>query len=287
MYFSGKTTLAKSLSTIASTAAFDKNPQSKERGITLDLGFSSFQVDSPSHISEKYEKIQYTLVDCPGHGEHKKYINKALKNFIFLYVFSASLIRTIIGGAQIIDLMILVVDIVKGMQTQTAECLVIGEITCSKMMVVLNKVDLIPESKRESAIQKMVKKMSMTLSKTRFKDAVIVPVSAKIGGSENVSNSENIGIPDLIGKLKEMTFLPSRDPSGPFIFAVDHCFGIKGQGTVMTGTVLSGSILVNAVSFNYLYSYRTINQTFHKIECTSAVVIWECIYRMEQFSYIT
>lgn len=35
---SGKTSLAKSLSTIASTACFDKNPQSKQRGITLDLG---------------------------------------------------------------------------------------------------------------------------------------------------------------------------------------------------------------------------------------------------------
>lgn len=29
---------AKALSTVASTAAFDKNPQSRERGITLDLG---------------------------------------------------------------------------------------------------------------------------------------------------------------------------------------------------------------------------------------------------------
>ena len=35
---SGKTSLAKSLSHIASTACFDKNPQSKQRGITIDLG---------------------------------------------------------------------------------------------------------------------------------------------------------------------------------------------------------------------------------------------------------
>ena len=61
--------MAKSLSTIASTAAFDKNPQSKERGITLDLGFSSFQIDSPSQIGDEYDSVQYTLVDCPGHGE--------------------------------------------------------------------------------------------------------------------------------------------------------------------------------------------------------------------------
>jgi selenocysteine-specific elongation factor len=86
---SGKTSLCKVLSTIASTAAFDKNPQSQERGITLDLGFSSFSIPVPDRLvqalpSSKISHVQYTLVDCPGH---------------------ASLIRTIISGAQIMDLM--------------------------------------------------------------------------------------------------------------------------------------------------------------------------------------
>lgn len=57
---SGKTSLAKALSSVSSTAAFDKNPQSQERGITLDLGFSSFTVEKDDKL------IQYTLVDCPG-----------------------------------------------------------------------------------------------------------------------------------------------------------------------------------------------------------------------------
>lgn len=77
---SGKTSLSKALSTVESTASFDKNPQSRERGITLDLGFSSFSVDIPEHLREAAptcQRLQYTLVDCPGH---------------------ASLIRTIIGG---------------------------------------------------------------------------------------------------------------------------------------------------------------------------------------------
>ncbi len=53
--------------------------------------------------------------------------------------------------------MILVVDATKGMQTQTAECLVIGEITCPhRLIVVLNKVDQIPTEKREQAIEKVV-----------------------------------------------------------------------------------------------------------------------------------
>ncbi|MES1906205.1 MAG: hypothetical protein MHPSP_003872, partial [Paramarteilia canceri] len=38
---SGKTSLAKLLSTSASTAAFDKSAESQRRGITIDLGFSS------------------------------------------------------------------------------------------------------------------------------------------------------------------------------------------------------------------------------------------------------
>jgi len=36
--------------------------------------------------------------------------------------------------------MVLVIDITKGIQTQTAECLVIGEILCDKLIVCLNKV---------------------------------------------------------------------------------------------------------------------------------------------------
>jgi tRNA U34 5-carboxymethylaminomethyl modifying GTPase MnmE/TrmE len=45
-------------------------------------------------------------------------------------------------GFQIIDLMLLVIDINKGIQTQTAECIVIGEVTNKKLIVVLNKIDL-------------------------------------------------------------------------------------------------------------------------------------------------
>jgi len=38
--------------------------------------------------------------------------------------------------------------------------------------------------------------------------------------------------------------LPDRITSKdqPFIFSIDHCFQIKGQGTVLTGTVLSGQV---------------------------------------------
>jgi selenocysteine-specific elongation factor len=51
---SGKTSLSKALSSVASTAAFDKNPQSQERGITLDLGFSAFYTEAPEQVCAYY-----------------------------------------------------------------------------------------------------------------------------------------------------------------------------------------------------------------------------------------
>nr|XP_061796623.1 selenocysteine-specific elongation factor-like isoform X2 [Nerophis lumbriciformis] len=226
---SGKTSLARALSSTASTAAFDKNPQSRERGITLDLGFSSFTVDLPGHLQDKkgqqpYDSLQFTLVDCPGH---------------------ASLIRTIIGGAQIIDLMMLVVDVVKGVQTQTAECLLIGQLTCPRMVVVLNKTDLLPASKRQTAIERMTKRLHKTLENTRFKDCPVIAVAAKPGGPEAPDAEEPQGVSELIELLKEQTYLPQRDPGGDLLMAVDHCFSIRGQGTIMTGTILQGSLAIN------------------------------------------
>ena len=34
------------------------------------------------------------------------------------------------------------------------------------------------------------------------------------------------------------------DPTVPLLFAVDHCFSIRGQGTILTGTVLQGQVAV-------------------------------------------
>lgn len=209
------------LSTTLSTAALDKNLQSKERGITLDLGFSSFAMPLPDHLKHlPYDELQVTLVDCPGH---------------------ASLIKTIIGGAQIINMMLLVVDVTRGIQTQvlclhasctlvvklsgrrdthcllckpstiatafltnmkqlgllawqqlclhhdthvqTAECLVVGELATKHMVVVLNKVDQLPEEGRNKVISKAKKRLSQTLGSTKFAGCAMVPTAVKPGHS--------------------------------------------------------------------------------------------------------
>lgn len=137
--------------------------------------------------SAGYSRLQVTLVDCPGH---------------------ASLIKTIIGGAQIIDLMVLVVDCTKGIQTQTAECLVIGQIVCSSMLVVLNKTDLLPKEKSATMLEKMTKKLKLTFQKTKFKEVEIVPVSAKPGGPDSSSHPE--GLEGLVSAIQRHSYVPSR-----------------------------------------------------------------------------
>ncbi len=90
---SGKTSICRSLTTIASTASLDKNPQSQVKGITMDIGFSCFIVKLfDKDLLKKFRKefVQFTLVDCPGH---------------------ASFMKSVIAGASIIDLMLLVIDV--------------------------------------------------------------------------------------------------------------------------------------------------------------------------------
>lgn len=264
----GKTALVRALSKTLSTAALDKNPQSKERGMTLDLGFSSFAMQAPAHFN--VDKVQYTLVDCPGH---------------------ASLVRTIIGGAQIIDRMLLVVDVTKGIQAQTAECLVIGEILTDDMIIVLNKVDLLPEADREDQIKKMEATLRKALTGTKFANVPMVPVAAYVeSGDENPQPPKLIGnaasdetaqaaisalstlktknLIELVRIIRDTTQIPNRKQrNASLYFSVDHCFPIKGQGTILTGTVMAGKASVgDDVEIPDLGEVRKIKsiQRFHR-----------------------
>lgn len=281
---SGKTSLVRSLSTLLSTAALDKNPQSQQRGITLDLGFSAFILPMPLHLQRSiqsessldggadadavvHDALQFTLVDCPGH---------------------ASLIRTIIGGAQIIDMILLVVDANKGIQTQTAECIVIGEITTDSMIVVLNKIDSIPgsDADRAARLERVTNRIRKVLSATKFADAPIVQTSAIVGGEKSVSacssgastagtkhpspmgvgNSTHhhvgssssssystFGLESLIDAIKARVKLPSRNDKLPFYYAIDHCFPVKGHGMYPTLRRRTSYELSVCLSFSFSF----------------------------------
>ncbi|MHA1913290.1 MAG: GTP-binding protein [Promethearchaeota archaeon] len=142
---SGKTAIAEFLSEIISTAGIDAHPQSKERGITIDLGFTSFLLDN----------FLVTLVDGPGH---------------------ADLIKISASSVEIIDCALIVIDINKGPQVQTGEHLIMVEsLNINKIIVILNKIDLF-----RSNIEDEIKKTRDFFGSTSYGSEIpIFAVSAK------------------------------------------------------------------------------------------------------------
>ncbi|MHA2212797.1 MAG: selenocysteine-specific translation elongation factor [Candidatus Thorarchaeota archaeon] len=121
----GKTELARALSERVSTAGLDKHPQSKERGITIDLGFTMFVLGD----------YLATLVDAPGH---------------------ADLIRSVVASAGIIDTAILVVAVDEGPQVQTGEHIVVlRAMGIDTVVVVLSKSDLVDNARLEAVESSM------------------------------------------------------------------------------------------------------------------------------------
>ncbi len=142
---SGKTALAAALSEIVSTAGLDGHPQSKQRGITIDLGFTSFILD----------EFLVTLVDGPGH---------------------ADLIRISASSIEIIDCALIVIDINKGPQVQTGEHIIMIEsLKLKNVIVVLNKIDLF-----KGNIEKEIVKIKNLFGSTSLGSEVpVYAISAK------------------------------------------------------------------------------------------------------------
>nr|MDO8062131.1 selenocysteine-specific translation elongation factor [Candidatus Freyrarchaeum guaymaensis] len=143
----GKTELARSLSEYVSTAGLDRHPQARERGMTIDLGFTFFRLDG----------FLVTLVDAPGH---------------------ADLVRSVVAGANIIDAAILVVAADEGPKVQTGEhILILHTFGISRVVVALTKADLVGEGRVREA-EEAVRRV---LRGTVLEGAPIVPVSAVTG----------------------------------------------------------------------------------------------------------
>ncbi|MHA2004130.1 MAG: selenocysteine-specific translation elongation factor [Candidatus Thorarchaeota archaeon] len=149
----GKTELARALSEKVSTAGLDKHPQAKQRGITIDLGFTMFTLGD----------FLVTLVDAPGH---------------------ADLIRSVVAGASIIDAAILVVAADEGAQIQTGEhVVVLKSMGIENLLVAITKTDTV-DAPRIDAVERQMKDI---IEGARITNVDFVKVSAKTGdGLENL-----------------------------------------------------------------------------------------------------
>ena len=196
----GKTALVRALTGVDT----DRLAEEKRRGITIELGFAQLRLPDGGTAS---------IIDVPGHEDF---------------------IRTMVAGATGIDVALLVVAADEGVMPQTREHLsIVGMLGVEHAVVALTKADLVEPEWLEIASDDV----RLHLRDTPFREAAIVPVSARTG----------LGIAELVAALG-LAVRTSHPSSGLdcFRMPVDRAFTMRGTGTVVTGTVRDGSAGVGA-----------------------------------------
>ncbi|VDP17752.1 unnamed protein product [Onchocerca flexuosa] len=185
---------------MGSTAAFDKHAKA------ANLRANTIDL---GYSTLTINDTIIALIDCPGH---------------------ASLIRSVLAASSVFDMAIVVVNSGKGIEQQTAEHLLLVSLLCpDHIIIVINKIDLISEE----ALEQMIRRCRKVASTLKINSNLqIVPVS--------LMKHKEVAIIALMNALRLALYTPQRISSGHFVMFVDHCFPVKGKGTIMTGTVVDG-----------------------------------------------
>ena len=217
----GKTTLTaaittvlakKGLSELKSFDQIDNAPEEKERGITINT----------AHVEYQTENRHYAHVDCPGHADY---------------------VKNMVTGAAQMDGAILVVAATDGPMPQTNEHVLLArQVNVPKMVVFLNKVDLVEDEEMLDLVEMEVRDL---LSKYNFDgdNAPIIRGSAL--GALNGEPKWEEKVLELMAAVDEYIPLPVRENEKPFLMPIEDIFSITGRGTVVTGRIETGTIHVN------------------------------------------
>jgi len=195
----GKTTLVYKL-----TGKFtDTHSEELKRGITIKLGYAETIISD-----EKGNKRYVSFVDAPGHE---------------------MLMATMLSGAAMLDVAILVIAANEGIKPQTREHLVALQAKNVKnIIIVQNKIDLVT---KEQAL-KSYKEIKEFVKGTIAENSLIIPVSAQ----------QEINI-DLIKQALLKIEIPKRDTKTKPLFLIARSFDINRPGTQIEkvhGGVIAG-----------------------------------------------
>jgi translation initiation factor 2 subunit 3 len=226
----GKTTLTQAL-----TGEWtDRHSEELKRGISIKLGYADAafykcpKCPPPSGYS--------TEPVCPNCGGEAKFLRAV--SFVDAPGHE-TLMETMLSGAAIMDgALLLVAANEKVPQPQTREHLyALDIIGVRKVVVVQNKIDLVPAEAAEENYREIVE----FLKASPVANAPIVPVSA----------NHRVNIDALIGAIEETIPTPPRDPAKPPLMYVARSFDINRPGTrpkELRGGVLGGSLLQGKIS---------------------------------------
>ena len=176
---------------------------------------------SLSHVEYESPIRHYAHIDCPGH---------------------ADFVKNMITGAAQMDGAILVVSATDGVMPQTREHVLLArQVGVPKIIVFLNKCDLVPEKDLIDLVEEEVREL---LTKNQF-DGKNVPVVR--GSASNALNGDaewSKKIDELVAALDSYIPEPVRETDKPFLMPIEDIFSIEGRGTVVTGRIERGIIKV-------------------------------------------
>ena len=217
----GKTTLtaaitkvlaAKGLSEVKSFDQIDNAPEEKERGITINT----------AHVEYQTANRHYAHVDCPGHADY---------------------VKNMVTGAAQMDGAILVVAATDGPMPQTNEHVLLAkQVNVPKMVVFLNKVDLVDDEEMLDLVEMEVRDL---LNKYDFDGDNAPVIRGSALGALNGEPKWEEKVMELMDAVDEYIPLPVRENEKPFLMPIEDIFSITGRGTVVTGRIETGTIHVN------------------------------------------
>jgi elongation factor Tu len=215
----GKTTLSAAITTYCAKKYGDKllkydeidnAPEEKERGITINS----------RHLEYQSDKRHYAHIDCPGHADY---------------------VKNMITGAAQMDGAILVVSAPDSVMPQTKEHLLLArQVGVPKIIVFLNKVDLVDDP---DLLELVVEEVKDTVASYGFSEETpIVKGSAfkALNESDNPDNTKCIE--ELLATMDSWFDDPVRDDQKPFLMPIEDIFTISGRGTVVTGRIERGVV---------------------------------------------
>jgi elongation factor Tu len=215
----GKTTLSAAITTYCAKKYGDKllkydeidnAPEEKERGITINS----------RHLEYQSDKRHYAHIDCPGHADY---------------------VKNMITGAAQMDGAILVVSAPDSVMPQTKEHLLLArQVGVPKIIVFLNKVDLVDDP---DLLELVVEEVKDTVASYGFSEETpIVKGSAfkALNESDNPDNTKCIE--ELLATMDSWFEDPVRDDQKPFLMPIEDIFTISGRGTVVTGRIERGVV---------------------------------------------
>lgn len=177
---------------------------------------------SVAHVEYETANRHYAHVDCPGH---------------------ADFVKNMITGAAQMDGAILVVSASDGPMPQTREHILLArQVGVPKIVVWLNKVDLIDDPELLELVDMEVREL---LTKYKFDgdNATVVQGSATAALDLKPEGIEAIG--NLMDAIDSEIPEPERDTDKPFLMSIEDVFSITGRGTVATGRIERGVIKLN------------------------------------------